>query len=247
MAIKRIEILGVPVDFVPPQDIEELVMELVSKPGTKQIVLLNIWDLIKASRKKTRNELAECIKNADLVLPVSKSILKAAKKLRLQVPVRYNPFHLTVQILNALELHYKSVYLLGSHKKTLMAAEKNVRNTFKNLHVVGRYVGYYPKNVEDDVIQAIHKASPSLVLYGEGIKEKELWAYRRRSQFDSGIYLYYRDAIEIFGERKQRIPDRTFESGTEMWGEIVRNPFKMFLIFPYIGFCFRVLFSKKSR
>ena len=74
-----------------------------------------------------------------------------------------------------MESHYKSLYLLGGHKKSLMQAERNVRETFPNLAIVGRYVGYYPRSIEPDIVQAIYKASPSLVLLSEGIKEKNLW------------------------------------------------------------------------
>lgn len=47
-----------------------------------------------------------------------------------------------------------------------------MRSTFKGLQVVGRYVGYYPKSVEDDIVQAIYKASPSLVLVSEELKKR---------------------------------------------------------------------------
>ena len=51
MSKQRITILGVPVDIVQPEDLEIEVLELLSKPGTKQIIFLSIWDLLKARRK----------------------------------------------------------------------------------------------------------------------------------------------------------------------------------------------------
>ena len=233
MAIQRITVLGVPVDICLPQDLENEILELLAKPGTKQIVFLNIWDLLKARGK---NEYAQCVKNADLVIPVSKSILRGAKFLKKQVPVRYNPFDCVINILSVLESHYKSLYVLGGRKRTLMAAEKNLRLTYRELQIVGRYVGYYPKTVEDDVISAIYKASPSLVLISEGIKEKDCWAYTRRNRFSSSIFLYYRDAVGIFSERTKRVSERSFNRGTEIWHEIIRNPLKIFLIFPYLWY-----------
>ncbi len=233
MAIQRIKVLGVPVDVCEPQDLEGKIMELVAQPGTKQIVFLSVWDLLKARRK---GEYARCVQNADLIIPISKSILKGAKFLKQTVPIRYNPFNAIISILNVLELHFKSLYLLGGRKKTVMAAEKNVRNTFRDLQIVGRYVGYFPKSVESDVVQAIYKASPSLVLVSEGIKEKDCWAYNRRNSFSSSIFLYNRDVIGILGERRNRVKESTFDKGHEIWDEIVHNPLKIFLIFPYIKY-----------
>jgi N-acetylglucosaminyldiphosphoundecaprenol N-acetyl-beta-D-mannosaminyltransferase len=231
MSIQRITIAGVPVDICRSQDLENEVLELLSKPGTKQVVFLSVWNLLKARRN---SEYAECVRNADLVLPVSKSIIRGARFLKKSVPVRYNPFNAVIEILSVLESHYKSVYLLGARKMTLQKAESNVRSTFPSLQIVGRYVGYYPKNAEEAVVEAIYKASPSLVLVSEGIKEKDFWAYRRRNQFASSIFLYYRDALGIFSERIKRVSEKTFNNGLEIYSEIFHNPFKIFLIFPYL-------------
>lgn len=243
--IERISVIGVPVDICRPENLEAEVQEMLAKPGTKQIIFLSVWNLLKARRK---GDFAEALKNADLILPVSKSIIKGAKFLKKNVPTRYNPFDAVIQILSILEDHYKSLFMLGSNKKTLQKAERNIRETYRNLHIVGRYVGYYPKNVEDDIVQAIFKSQASLVLISDGIKEKDCWAYRRRNRFSSSIFLYYKDAFGIFSERVKRVNPKTFEKGKEIWVEIGQNPFKIFLIFPYMWYkivllCYR-LFKK---
>ena len=68
--MKRIELLGVPVDICQPEEIEEVFLKILDKSGTKQIVFLSIWDLLKAKNKK--KELSACLETADLILPVSK-------------------------------------------------------------------------------------------------------------------------------------------------------------------------------
>ncbi|MCR5063274.1 MAG: WecB/TagA/CpsF family glycosyltransferase [Treponema sp.] len=233
MSSNRISLIGVPVDICSPENLEGEILELLSKPGTKQIVFLSIWNLLKARHK---GDFADTIKNADLILPVSKSILKGARFLKKEIPVRYNPFNAVIQILSVLDSHYKSLYLLGSTKKTLTKAEKNIHDTFREIKIVGRYVGYYQKSVEDDVIQAIFKAQPSLVLLSDGIKEKNCWAYRRRNRFSSSIFLFYKDSFGIFSERVKRVKDSTFEKGHEIYSEILHNPFKIFLLLPYLWY-----------
>lgn len=246
MSIQRISLVGVPVDICMPENLENEILEILAKPGTKQIVFLSIWDLIKARR---HGDFSECIKNADLILPISKSILRGAKFLKLDIPFRYNPFNAVIQVLSILDSHYKSLYLLGSNKKTLQKAEHNIRDTFTSLRIVGRYVGYYPKQIEDSIVEAIFKAQPSLVLVSDGIKEKNCWSYRRRNRFSSSIFLYYKDAFGIFSERIKRVKEKTFDRGNEIFVEILHNPFKIFLIFPYIWYILVLvsyrLFKKK--
>ncbi len=240
--MKRIEILGVPVDICAQEELEKTVLEILEKPGARQIVFLSVWDLLRGRNRK--KDFKDCLSNADLILPVSKSILNAAKFLKLDVPVRYNPFITLIQILNTLEAHYKSIYLLGGRKKALQTAEKNVRATFRNLHIVGRYVGYYPKQAEDDVVAAIRKSSPSLALISEGIKEKNLWSYHRRERFSDSIFVYYRDCIGIFADRIKRVNEKSFERGHEIWHEIAHNPLKIFLVFPFAKFKVLVLWTR---
>ncbi len=241
MAVQRIKLLGVPVDVMQPQELEEVIMGMLEKEGPKQIIFMTIWDFLRA---RGNNDYAKCVKDADLIIPVSKSILKGARFLNLPVPVRFNPFNVLINTLSSLENYYKSFYLLGGRKKTLMTAESNVRTTFPNLHIVGRYVGFYPKSVEGDIVSAIHKASPSLVLVSEGIKEKDLWIYNRKKQFGNSIFIYYRDAVGIFGGRKSRVKPKTFDKGLEIWDEIIKNPLKIFLIFPYLWYNTLLIWTK---
>ncbi|MCR4948796.1 MAG: WecB/TagA/CpsF family glycosyltransferase [Treponema sp.] len=233
MAITRINLIGVPVDIVQPENLESEILELLAKPGTKQIVFLSIWNLLRARHK---GYFSECINSADLIIPISKSILRGAKFLKKAVPVRYNPFEAVIQILSILDTHYKTLYMFGSSKKTLNKAEKNIKDTFRNLRVIGRYGGYYPKAVEDDIVEAIFKAQPSLVLLSDGIKEKNCWPYKRRNRFSSSIFLYYKDAFGIFSERVKRVKESTFNKGHEIFVEVLHNPFKIFLLLPFIWY-----------
>ncbi len=245
MAMQRIELLGVSVDICRPEQLEAEILEILARPGTKQIVFLSVWDLLKARSK--RSDFGQCIKEADLVLPISKSILSGARFLKKNIPVRYNPFTATISILSVLDQHYKSLYLLGGRLKNLGQAERNVRQTFPNLQIVGRFTGYYAKSMESDIVQAIYKSSPSLALVSDGIREKNLWSYHRRNSFSNSIFLYYRDALGIFSDRIKRVSEKTFEKGREIWPEILHNPLKLFLLFPFFKYAILLVWYRLFR
>ena len=229
----RIDVLGVPVDVVKPENLEDVIFSLYEKAGTKQIVFLSIWGLLRAKRSDV---YMQCLKNAALVLPISKSIVKGATFLKKSAPVRYNPFSTIISILTSLESRYKSIYLLGGKKSSLMDSERNIRATYPGLQIVGRYVGYYPKSVEKDIISAVYKANPALVLVGDGIRHGEMWAFENRNQFGTSFFIYYKDVLDILSARKKRISKETFEKGKEIWSELIRNPLKIFLIFSYMWY-----------
>lgn len=230
---QRIELLGVPVDVVKPENMENLLFQLHEQAGIKQIIFVSVWDILKAKRNAN---YMNCLKNAALVLPTSKSIVKGAKFLKLPIPERYNPFTTIISFMTSLETRYKSLYLLGGHKGSLMDSERNIRSTYPGLQIVGRYVGYFPKSVEPDVISAIYKSNPSLVLVSDGIKKGEKWIYDHRNKFASSIFIYNKDILNIFSLRKKRVSKETFSRGNEIWYEIFHNPIKIFLIFPFVWY-----------
>ncbi len=242
--IERIKMLGLPIDIVRPEDFEKVIYSLLEQPGTKQIVFLSVWDMLKARRNA---EFQHCIENASLVLPVSKSIVNGARFLKRAVPIRYYPFRAIVSFLTILENRYRSLYLLGGSPEVLAVSEKNIRSTYPGLQIVGRVPGYFSKNSEKDILSAIFKANPSLVLLGDGKTLGSRWAYERRNSFGSSIFVYYKDAFAIFSQKKKRLSDAMFASGREVWLEIIKNPLKIFLVFPYLWYILLLIGDKLRR
>jgi len=241
MECERIDFLGVPIDILREEDIEKVVLDLLEKKEVAQIIFLSTWDVLKARR---RGEFREAVNSASLVLPVSKSIIKGAKFLKKTVPCRYYPFDAIISILNAVNTHYKSLYMLGSTMKSLKLAEENVKSTFTELSFVGRYNGYYNPNIEPAIISAIVKSHPSVVLIGNGIREKARWAYRNREKLSDGIYIYDEEIIDIFSMHKRKTPRWLFKSGLEYIIKVVENPIRILTIFKFVWFKLLLLYYR---
>lgn len=244
MAVERIKVAGIPVDVCRAEDMEGAMLELLARDGVRRVIFLTIWGLLKARHNK---EWRNCIEQSDLILPVSKSILRGAAFLKKNVPARWNPFDAIIEIMSTVELRRRSLYLLGGRPMMLTQAESNVRDTFPGISIVGRYAGYFPKRTEGIVIAAIKKSAPSLVLLSDGLKDRDLWAYRRSEQLKSGIFVYYQDTLGIFSGRIHRISQKSFEKGHEMLLEILHNPFKVFYIFPFMWYKVVLLFYRLFR
>jgi N-acetylglucosaminyldiphosphoundecaprenol N-acetyl-beta-D-mannosaminyltransferase len=209
---KRINILKIPVDSLGEDDFDEAVKRLLSDGQNHQIVLLSLWDLMRARRVA---EFRAMLNNASLIVPISKAIVNGAKFLKRPAPKRYMPFDFIIRLLGSLERSGKTVYVIGSRKKNLQTAERNIRSTFPGLRVVGRYAGFYRKAMEGNIIQAIQKATPSLLMVGRGVPGKERWIPRNLKHFQSGLYLWCDDVFDIFAEKRARVSKRTFERGME--------------------------------
>jgi N-acetylglucosaminyldiphosphoundecaprenol N-acetyl-beta-D-mannosaminyltransferase len=137
-----------------------------------------------------------------------------------------------------------SVYLLGSENTVLKKAEKNIHATFPNLKIVGRCDSAIRRHEEPVVIEAIRKASPSLLLTGKGVRAGELWIERNSSRLNSGFRLWCSDLFDVFAEKKRRPSDAIFEKGFESIGYCFRNPLKFFRIFSYLRYNLLLLFYR---
>jgi N-acetylglucosaminyldiphosphoundecaprenol N-acetyl-beta-D-mannosaminyltransferase len=241
-------LLKVPLDIAPPEELPSIISSLqrlkeqgdISGNGL-DIVLLSLWDLLKARRNK---EYRNYIFNAALIIPISKSIVGGAKFLTGKTVFRYMPFKFVISLLTMLEKQGHSVYLYGSENKVLKKAEKNIHATFPHLKIVGRCEGAIRRNEEPAVIEAIRKASPSLLLAGKGIRGEELWITRNSGRLNAGFRLWCSDLFDIFAEKRQRPSDAVFEKGLESIVYCFRNPLKLFRVVFYMRYLILLLFSR---
>jgi N-acetylglucosaminyldiphosphoundecaprenol N-acetyl-beta-D-mannosaminyltransferase len=230
-ARERVNLLNVPIDIVSRERLLDVIYELLSSGKGENIVLLSLWDLLRA---RGGNEYRNYVINASLVIPISKSLIGGIRFLTGRQAVRYMPFDFVVNLLTILENREFTLYLLGAERRVLQKTEKNIRQTFPRLRVVGRCIGAFKKQEEATILQAIHKASPSLLLAGKGIHGEEQWIARSSSRLGPGIRLWCSDLFDVFAERRRRPSRRTFDRGLEWIGYCFQNPLKFFRIFPYV-------------
>lgn len=240
LKMNRVSVLGVPVDILPEDQIEDLVASFEDGKN-HQIVLLSLWDLMRARRNV---EYRTMVAGASLVLPISLSIVRGARFLKRREPVRYMPFDFAVKVLGILERKGKSVYLLGANRTRVQKAETNIKTTFPGLRVVGRYAGRYPKAVETAIIEAVRKATPSLLLVGSGVPGRERWIPRNLPRFNSGIYLWCSDLFEVFADGRGRPSKTLFNKGLEWIPYTLRRPWKAWRIFLYLWYLVLLLVAR---
>ncbi|MDR2210503.1 MAG: WecB/TagA/CpsF family glycosyltransferase [Spirochaetaceae bacterium] len=228
--IERISLLKVPLDIVVPEQLEDTVYELLKTEQGHNVVLLSLWDLLRA---RNNYEYRPFVQRATMVIPIAKSLVGGARFLKKKKVYRYMPFDFVINLLAILEKREFSVYLLGGRMRSLKRAEKNIRQTFPRLRVVGRYVGNFKHQEEPTILQAIRKAAPSLLLVGQGVKGGERWIARNEGLLNNGFRLWCSDLFDIFAERKRRPSRKIFDRGFEWIGFCFQKPWKFLRIFPY--------------
>jgi N-acetylglucosaminyldiphosphoundecaprenol N-acetyl-beta-D-mannosaminyltransferase len=251
--LERIRLMKVPLDIVPSEQLEPTVCALLKKQADlagmpdsgrnagSNIILLSLWDFLKA---RHNDEYRAFVGAATIVIPIAKSIVGGAKFLLKKKLCRYMPFDFAVSLLKILEEQEHSVYLLGGKMRILKRAEKNLRQTFPRLRIVGRYVGNFKHQDEPAILEAVRKAAPSLLLVGKGVKGGEKWLARNTALLGGGMRLWCSDLFDIFAERRKRPSRKVFERGLEWFGFCIQKPWRFFRIFPYLYYKFLLFMYK---
>jgi len=232
-AIERTSLLRVPLDIVAPEELEEAAYSLLKDGQAHDIILLSVWDLLRA---KNHYEYRPYVQRAAMVIPISKSLVKGVRFLKKKKIYRYMPFDFVVNLLSSLEKweKYNTIYLLGGKMRNLKRAEKNIRQTFPQLRIVGRFIGNFKQQEEATILQAIRKAAPSLLLVGNGVKGGERWIARNDMQLNNGLRLWCSDLFDVFAERKRHPSRKVFEGGFEWIGYCFQKPWRILRIVPFI-------------
>jgi len=241
---QRVELLKVPIDIVAPENLSDVVYDLLKEKKELNIVLLSLWDLLRA---RGNNDYRYYVTRAALVIPISKSLISGIKFLTGKKAHRYMPFDFIISMLTTLENREFSCYLLGGKTKVLLKTEKNLRQTFPRLRIVGRFTGNFKRQDEATIIKAIKKSSPSLLLVGKGVRGEERWIAKNNVALGHGMRLWCSDIYDVFAEKKKHPSRSSFNKGLEWIGYCFQNPFKFFRVFPYIGYKFLLLFYKLFR
>jgi len=243
-SVEQLNCLKVKISNVSMEQLPELLYQLLETGESHHIVLLSLWDLLRA---RQNNEYRTYVQSAALVIPISKSIVGGIRFLTGKTVHRLMPFEFFIKTLTALEERGKSVYLLGAHLKSLKTTERNLKHTFPRLRIVGRCSGDFKKTDEPTILTAIRKAGPSLLLVAKGVPGNERWLARNKTNLGPGIPSWCSDLFEVFAERKRRPGKKTFERGLEWIGYTITNPLRIFRIFPYLYYKILLLYYKLFR
>jgi N-acetylglucosaminyldiphosphoundecaprenol N-acetyl-beta-D-mannosaminyltransferase len=242
--VKRVKVIDVPVDAVDPDMASKAIEELLDNSQANQIVFLSLRGLLRARRDA---ELMRCLREAALVLPTSLAVVQGARFLGAGRLSLFNPFEFIIRILSVIEKCKGSVYLLGTRKSLLETAEVNLLGSFHGIRVVGRFYGFFPRTMEGDIVTAIKKSSPSLLLLGTGVPGKDRWLLRHKKELNPGLSLWADNCFEVFAGTEKQVSRKLHAMGLGILSGIGRKPWRLALIFPYLWYLILLLGYKIFR
>lgn len=240
-AVERARVVGIPVDNIDYDDLSEAVDYMLKRSGPSQIAFVRTWDILRARHsRRYREALEECA----LVVPVSRGVAAGARFLRFPSVSRHQPFQFVVRLLSVLEEKGGSVFLLGSSPSRLYKSEQNLRETFPQVRIVGRHEGGFSEPAGKNILLAVRKAAPSLLLAGRGIKKGDLWLHSVRRQLPATIALWSEETFDIMCGRRRPSSSRLGGRIREELITLIKKPWRLLRILGYLELLLLLLFYR---
>lgn len=237
----RIKFLKLPIDILDENKLQSKILELLENGKSNQIVFLGFKDFLKGRNNK---EFRQLLEKAALVLPSSTIITKGIYFLFNKKSTVYIHYDFILKTLTILEKYKKSMYIIGSNKKNISISEKNLKTSYPGLQLVGRSSCFYQKDKEEDIILAIKKSSPSLLLTGSGLKGKNKWISQKSDKFNPGISMWSPDCFEIFSGKKKRPSRKVSVRFFKKLKSSIFRPWRILYIFPLVIYYITLLIYK---
>lgn len=242
--MKRYKLIGINVDSISPDEVYQYILRLSELGKPCHVVLLDTYLIAKARLNK---KLRAVINSADLVIPVTIGIKYGLKFFNIKVAKVYNYFQFLINLLLHFTDEKKFIYVLGGKKKLIEKVDRNIKDSYPGIRLVGRYHGQYKKDFEKDLLTAIKKASPALFLYGGKSPKQEKWIFSRKNNFKNCVIIGVGNFINIVGGKSKAPNDMILFSKFLCFMRVFKTPFRfMNFIFFLFALLYYKLFKRKK-
>ena len=246
--VKRVEILGVPVDLTDMPQALEIFKRLMKSEGCSLVVTPNSEIIVNAGKDI---ELKEIIKSADLVIPDGIGLVYASKILGYPMKERVTGIDFLYRVLGWLEESANSIYLLGSkpgengEKGVAELAAMRMKESFPGLIVAGTHHGYFNRDEEEALIEEINRSGADFLCVAMGAPKQEKFISRYRNTLKVKAAIGVGGSLDVWAGSVKRAPEFYRRHGLEWLYRFIKQPARYRRMAALPVFMIKVLFNRK--
>lgn len=219
--MKRVVLLGVPIDGVMADEAVQMLMLFLSADGGKHVMTPNSEMLVEAARNSAFHAV---LQRSALNLPDSVGLLWMARCTGQKIPERVTGVD-TVEQLCAELTEEHPVFLLGGG--TGVGAMARARFALRNprLRVVGVYGGSPREGDAAEIFRRINAVKPHLLLVAFGAPGQDLWIDRYISAMPSvRVAIGIGGTLDFLAGVQKRAPLTLQKLGLEWLWRLLQEP-----------------------
>jgi len=241
-----VNILNIGIDNLPSQQEVNRVMKMIEDKGVHHVMTLNPY---KIARIKSSNDLRLISDKSDMHLASGAGIQWAAKMLKNPIKERVPIFSFMMEIIRLAEIKEYGIFLVGGKPETAEKAFFNIKKSFPNIRIVGRHGGYFNREREKSVIEAIRKSEANIVFVGLGFPKEDKWIYQFKNEFKNVVFISVGGSFDTISGDIKKAPPYFMERGLDWFYRIITKPWRIGRLLRvglfFVSVIFKRLFKKQ--
>lgn len=221
--MKRVAVLGVPVDLVTQSEAVQWVADAVKDSRPRQVVTVNP-ELVMHSRRNPA--LAAVLSGADLCVPDGTGVVWAARRRGLTLPARVTG----VDLIPALAARGASAgwrfFLLGGRPGVAEATAAVLGRQHPRLIVAGTLAPSAELVNDVATAAAVRAAATDVLLVAYGAPAQELWIARNLERTGAAVAIGVGGAFDFLSGRAPRAPTWMRRHSLEWLHRLIRQPWR---------------------
>lgn len=240
MNLKRIELLGVPVDCVSMNMALDWAESMIKGDHPCTILAVNPEKVMRAQQD---SELLEQLRSADLLIPDGVGVVLAARLLGLGHAERVPGSELMPKLCERAASKGYTVFLFGASSEVNQQAVAVLRDRYPGIRIVGSQHGYVKEEEMPSLIARINECQPALLFVALGSPHQELWMSRYFPQLQVKVCQGVGGTFDVIAGRVRRAPKIFRSLHLEWFYRLASNPSRLRRQTALPVFAYRVLKS----
>ena len=205
---------------------EKILKELEDdlKKGNKRfIITANPETIMLAEKDQETKVMLE--KKENLKVPDGIAVVKACKKIGMNVKERITGCDLSVDLLEFANKNKKSLYLFGAKPEVIEKMAEVVKEKYPKIKLLKAQDGYVKDR--EKIKKEIIKQKPDLCLVALGIPHQEKFINSIMAEVDRGIYMGVGGTFDVLSGTKKRAPKLFIKLNLEWLYRIMCEPSRL--------------------
>ncbi len=224
VGLRRIAILGVPIDNLSMDETIEAMDRLIETEGFHQVATANVDFLMKAIGD---NELMDILHRCELVLPDGMPLVWASRFMGTPLKERVTGADLLPRLAELSQRKQRRLFLLGATEQHSSAAAKWIMSHYPGAQIAGRYsppFGSIDDMDHDYILDLIKEASVDILLVAFGNPKQEKWLAMHRSRLQVPLCIGVGASLDFLSGTHARAPEWMQRSGLEWIHRFYKEP-----------------------
>ena len=242
-AIKKVDILGVPVDRIDMEGALARVKELLDTEGLSAIYTPNSEMVVSAVKDK---EFMDILRSGDLVVPDGIGVVYASRIYGHPLPERVAGFDLMVGMLEMLGREGRSIYLLGGKPGIAEKAADNISRRFPGLKVKGTWHGYFKEGEVPGIVEHINSSGAEVLSLRWAVQNRKMDTLQP-GQVEGKDCHGVGGSFDVLAGEAVRAPAFFRKAGLEWFYRLVTQPWRAARMLSLPVFVIKVLADSRRR